>query len=471
MPGGADADGTAAGATAPHRSSAAMRIGGHDALARAAAAVASGGLVHAAVGTGTPRLVAAVAAMVALAWAIRGLGPPRAAALGLLAGVVGCGAMLAFVLRGVELAGLSVAHGLGALALATLLHAGRFALAAALASLAARRMGAGLALAAGWVAAELVDPAPLPWSLGAATLELPAAAAIAAQAGTGAAAALIPCLTGGLVVDALADRRRSAGAAAVALVLLALVGGVHGARLEAASEAGRTVRLAAVHGARVRSAADAPPVVERRAAERAVAAGAELVVLPEAALRVGDGAAMRDAAEAVFGDLRAAVAVGVVAAPHGANAVVILDRGGASVAANDKLRPFPGGEDRSGPWAWLGAPAGALRAAGARSVVAVSTATGPLRIATAICWDDLFTVPGAGDADVIVVVVNDGWFEGTDAGEAHLLQARLRAAVAARPMVRATNLGGTAIVDAEGRVVARAAPGDDLAMADLRLPR
>ncbi len=430
----------------PHRSSTAARV---------ALAAIAGLLVHVAVGTGTPRLAAAALAIAALGTAVRGLGSSRAAAVGLVAGLIGCLAMLGFVLEGVELAGLSRAHGAAALTLAALLHGARFALAAAIAAALTRRgVDLGLAIAGGWLLAEVLDPAPLPWSLGAATLQLPPLAA-AADIGGPVAAALIPCLLGALALDLAVCAWRSAAVAGALLVALSVHGVARTAAIDASASAAPRLRVAAVHGVRRRGHAGTAPVEERRAAEVALAAGASLIALPEGALQVSRAADVEDGARAVFGDLAAAVAVGVVTGDGTRNAIVLVEPGGRA-RVRDKRRPFPGGEDRRGPFAWLGAPAGAVDEGRDQPPIEVAGPPGGLRVATAVCWDDLFAIAAADAADVIVVAANDGWFEGTAAAEAHLLQARLLAVAARRPMIRATNLGATAIVDAVGRVLARA---------------
>ena len=83
------------------------------------------------------------------------------------------------------------------------------------------------------------------------------------------------------------------------------------------------------------------------------------------------------------------------------------------------------------------------------------------RLAANICYEDLFGEElGARFADpaeaptVFVNVSNIAWFGDTVAIDQHLHISRMRALEFARPFVRATNTGATAIIDHRGQVVA-----------------
>jgi len=55
--------------------------------------------------------------------------------------------------------------------------------------------------------------------------------------------------------------------------------------------------------------------------------------------------------------------------------------------------------------------------------------------------------------DFLVNISNDGWFDGTEEHEQHLAISRFRAVEARRSLLRAVNMGISAIIDADGRVV------------------
>jgi apolipoprotein N-acyltransferase len=61
--------------------------------------------------------------------------------------------------------------------------------------------------------------------------------------------------------------------------------------------------------------------------------------------------------------------------------------------------------------------------------------------------------------DFLINISNDGWFNGTEQHEQHLAICRFRAVETRRSIVRAVNMGISAIIDPDGRVIAL--PGDD----------
>ena len=88
------------------------------------------------------------------------------------------------------------------------------------------------------------------------------------------------------------------------------------------------------------------------------------------------------------------------------------------------------------------------------------------RIAPNICFEDLFGEELArGFADpaqtptMLVNLSNIAWFGDSIAIEQHLNISRMRALELHRPMLRATNTGATAVIDAQGQVVARLPSG------------
>ncbi|MEE8249062.1 MAG: nitrilase-related carbon-nitrogen hydrolase, partial [Gammaproteobacteria bacterium] len=80
------------------------------------------------------------------------------------------------------------------------------------------------------------------------------------------------------------------------------------------------------------------------------------------------------------------------------------------------------------------------------------------KIAVTICYEDVFGAEQLHyfpEATLLVNVSNDAWFGDTIAPHQHLQIARVRAAEVGRYLLRATNTGVSAIIDARGGVVAR----------------
>jgi apolipoprotein N-acyltransferase len=84
-----------------------------------------------------------------------------------------------------------------------------------------------------------------------------------------------------------------------------------------------------------------------------------------------------------------------------------------------------------------------------------------------ICYEDTdpdlarrYSLPedGAPAADFLVNISNDGWFCGTSEHEEHLAICRFRAIETRRSLARAVNMGVSAVIDGDGRVVALPGP-------------
>jgi len=78
------------------------------------------------------------------------------------------------------------------------------------------------------------------------------------------------------------------------------------------------------------------------------------------------------------------------------------------------------------------------------------------KLAITICYEDVFGAEQLrylADTTLLVNVSNDAWFGDSIAPHQHLQIARVRAAEAGRYLLRATNTGVTAVIDAHGRVV------------------
>lgn len=82
------------------------------------------------------------------------------------------------------------------------------------------------------------------------------------------------------------------------------------------------------------------------------------------------------------------------------------------------------------------------------------------RVGIFICYESIFPNEvrqfASNGAEVFVNISNDGWYGNTSAPLQHLNMARMRAIENNRWLLRDTNTGVTAVIDPEGRVVARA---------------
>lgn len=82
-----------------------------------------------------------------------------------------------------------------------------------------------------------------------------------------------------------------------------------------------------------------------------------------------------------------------------------------------------------------------------------------LPLGISICFEDVFGAELAGasrGASVLVNATNDAWFAGSSAPMQHLTISRARALENGRWMIRAANTGVSALIDADGRVTAKA---------------
>jgi apolipoprotein N-acyltransferase len=90
------------------------------------------------------------------------------------------------------------------------------------------------------------------------------------------------------------------------------------------------------------------------------------------------------------------------------------------------------------------------------------------KIAVSICYEDAFgeeVIRGLPEATLLVNVSNDAWFGDSFAPHQHLQMARMRSMETARPMLRATNNGVSAMIDHTGSVLARS-PQFEVAVLD-----
>jgi len=83
---------------------------------------------------------------------------------------------------------------------------------------------------------------------------------------------------------------------------------------------------------------------------------------------------------------------------------------------------------------------------------------GPLKAALDICYEDAFgeeIIRALPEAELLINLSNVAWFGDSLAPAQHLQISRMRALESGRMMLRATNTGMTAIIAADGRVVAK----------------
>ncbi|MDR1686751.1 MAG: apolipoprotein N-acyltransferase [Desulfovibrio sp.] len=83
----------------------------------------------------------------------------------------------------------------------------------------------------------------------------------------------------------------------------------------------------------------------------------------------------------------------------------------------------------------------------------------PLSLGPLICYEAVFPYPAQEQvrqgADILLNVSNDAWFRKSSAPLQHLAHSAVRAVEQARPLIRATNTGISAVFDDRGRLTAR----------------
>jgi apolipoprotein N-acyltransferase len=92
----------------------------------------------------------------------------------------------------------------------------------------------------------------------------------------------------------------------------------------------------------------------------------------------------------------------------------------------------------------------------------------PVQFGVLICYEDSdpdISRPYAGGdtrepTDFLLNISNDGWFEGTSEHEQHLAVCRFRAVECRQPVARAVNMGISALIDSNGRVLAPQTVGE-----------
>jgi len=194
---------------------------------------------------------------------------------------------------------------------------------------------------------------------------------------------------------------------------------------------------------------------------------ATLVVAPETAIpllphQLPEG--YLKALGAHFGAGQQAALVGIPLGSHAegySNSVIGLKPGGGEIYRYDKHHLVPFGEFIPPLFRWFTAmmniPLGDFERG---AVGQASFEWKGQRLAPNICYEDLFGeelgarfADEAGAPTLLVNVSNIGWFGNTVAIDQHLQISRMRALEFARPMLRATNTGATALIDHRGRVL------------------
>jgi apolipoprotein N-acyltransferase len=282
-------------------------------------------------------------------------------------------------------------------------------------------------------------------------------------------------------------RRRKALAAAVAVVPLSLAGLFGELRLSGAAPG-------TVAGVKVRIVQ--PNVPEREkwrpanqerifldhltlshtnpAGEIDGGAGITHLLWPEAALpflvlehsgaRAAIGRMLPPGALLITGGLRAeTAAAGGAETRQVFNSILVFGEGGSLVTRYDKIRLVPFGEYL--PLQATLEALGLRQLTGLRGGFAAGASPRPLLFvpglppsAPLICYEAVFphaVVESAERPGLLLNVTNDGWFGDTTGPRQHFHQARVRAVEEGVGLIRAANTGISAVVDAQGRILAR----------------
>jgi apolipoprotein N-acyltransferase len=184
---------------------------------------------------------------------------------------------------------------------------------------------------------------------------------------------------------------------------------------------------------------------------------AQIIVLPETAIPLLFNQIPRDYLAELAGDHELLLGVAARTDSGGyANTAVALNRDGPhGVYAKSHLVPF--GEYVTPGFAWffdwVRIPMADFLA-GEKRQKPLDIAG--LKVAVNICYEDLFgeeIIRQLPDATVLINVSNTAWFGHSLAQPQHLQIARMRAIETGRPMLRATNTGMTAMIEANGDII------------------
>ncbi|MHB1187194.1 apolipoprotein N-acyltransferase [Thiobacillus sp.] len=199
-------------------------------------------------------------------------------------------------------------------------------------------------------------------------------------------------------------------------------------------------------------------------ARMAAASPAQLIVLPETALPLFESdlpdayrAGLTSIGRKNGGDVLTGLPTG---SPHGAYFNSVISLGAAPSQRYQKVHLVPFGEyiPLKVVWGWVIEVLHIPLSDFARGAIDQRPlAIGGQRVAANICYEDAFgeeIIRQLPAASVLVNVSNLAWFGDSFAPWQHAQMSQMRALETGRMMLRATNTGVTAIIDAKGRMLA-----------------
>jgi apolipoprotein N-acyltransferase len=156
---------------------------------------------------------------------------------------------------------------------------------------------------------------------------------------------------------------------------------------------------------------------------------------------------------------------------HRYNSALLIDRDGNALGRYDKIHCIPFGEyvplRDEFPWMQKFAPYDdyeySVSPGRAETRFTLGQGTDrPYTFGVVICYEDTDAVraipyaggDGGAPVDFLLNISNDGWFSGTSEHDEHLAICRFRAIECRRSIARAVNMGISALIDGNGRVVA-----------------
>lgn len=287
----------------------------------------------------------------------------------------------------------------------------------------------------------------------------------------GLGAALLAELALGVREKARARALVFGGASILLLGLIWLDGRMRMAGVDQAVAHARPVRVGLVQpatGATVRWDPERAPAILanlRRLTKAAEEEGAELTIWPESAYPypLWNGAARAPiGAQAVLGSgVRGPILFGTITRSRDGsenyNSAVVVEPDGALGPPTSKVHLLWFGETVpfADVWPWIRRTfARGLGLSPGRGFVRQDV--GEVHAAVLNCFEDVLpaaTIETAGlGPNVLVNVTNDAWFGDTSEGMMHLRFSKMRAIESGRELVRAVNLGPSAVIDPTGRV-------------------